>query len=51
MVINMEYKIITNDERETIELAQNIESEKKICVENTYLKNENYNPLNSYERI
>ena len=28
MVIEMEYKIISNDEMETIELAQNIESEK-----------------------
>jgi len=28
MVINMEYKIICNDEYETIELAQNFESEK-----------------------
>ena len=28
MVIDMEYKIITNDENETIQLAQNFESEK-----------------------
>lgn len=28
MVINMEYKVITNSELETIELAQNFESEK-----------------------
>ena len=37
MVINMDYKITTRDERETIQIAQNIESEKFenmiICLE------------------
>ena len=37
MVIDMDYKITTRDERETIEIAQNIESEKfenmVICLE------------------
>ena len=39
MVINMDYKITTRDEQETIQIAQNIESEK---FEDTLVDNEDF---------